>query len=106
MNIGFLSFDPKGFDTIRKILQKIREPGALDEIGIGRYRDAFGEELFPGMSTLQHHAKYFVLLPALFNDLAQGSYKSIKDVQDATQNIDGAEATSTVDSSQYIDDWG
>ena len=30
----------------------------------------------------------------------------IKDVQDATQNIDGAEATSTVDSSQYIDDWG
>ena len=33
----------------------------------------------------------------------------IKDVQDATQDIDGAEATdstSTVDSSQYIDDWG
>ena len=33
----------------------------------------------------------------------------IKDVQDATQNIDGAESadsTSTVDSSQYIDDWG
>lgn len=33
----------------------------------------------------------------------------IKDVQDATQNIDGAEAaasTSNVDSSQYIDDWG
>lgn len=83
MNIGFLSFDPTSFDTIRKILQKIREPGALDEIGIGRYRDAFGEELFPGMSTLQHHAKYFVLLPALFNDLAQESYKSIKDVQDA-----------------------
>ena len=33
----------------------------------------------------------------------------IKDVQDATQNIDGAESaasTATVDSSQYIDDWG
>lgn len=33
----------------------------------------------------------------------------IKDVQDATQNIDGAEtadSTSTVDSSQYVDDWG
>ena len=33
----------------------------------------------------------------------------IKDVQEATQNIDGAESsdsTSTVDSSQYIDDWG
>lgn len=33
----------------------------------------------------------------------------VKDVQDATQNIDGAESsdsTSTVDSSQYIDDWG
>ena len=33
----------------------------------------------------------------------------IKDVQDATQNIDGADSsdsTSTVDSSQYIDDWG
>lgn len=33
----------------------------------------------------------------------------IKDVQDATRNIDGAESadsTSSVDSSQYIDDWG
>ena len=83
MNVGFLSFDTGSFSDVQKILQKIREPGALDEIGIGRYRDAFAEELFPGMSTLQHHAKYFVLLPALFNDLSQGSYKSIKDVRDA-----------------------
>ena len=34
----------------------------------------------------------------------------IKDVQDAVQNVDGAESDSTsaanVDSSQYIDDWG
>ncbi len=33
----------------------------------------------------------------------------VKDIQDATQSIDGAESsdsTSTVDSSQYIDDWG
>ena len=33
----------------------------------------------------------------------------VKDIQDATQNIDGAESSdsaSTVDSSQYIDDWG
>lgn len=33
----------------------------------------------------------------------------IKDVQDATKDIDGADSsdsTSTVDSSQYIDDWG
>lgn len=33
----------------------------------------------------------------------------VKDIQDATQNIDGAESsdsTSTVDNSQYIDDWG
>ena len=33
----------------------------------------------------------------------------VKDIQDATQNIDGAESsdsTSIVDSSQYLDDWG
>ena len=33
----------------------------------------------------------------------------IKDVQDAAKNIDGADSadsTATVDSSQYIDDWG
>lgn len=83
MNIGFLSFDSEGFNTIRDILQKVREHGAIDEIGIGRYRDAFGEELFPGMSTLQHHAKYFILLPALFNELSKESYKDIRDVQNA-----------------------
>lgn len=39
---------------------------ALDELGIGTVRDAFSDMLFPGISTLQTRAKYFVILPYLF----------------------------------------
>ncbi len=42
------------------------EQGAIDELGIGSIRDALADEMFPGISTLHQHAKYFVLLPQVY----------------------------------------
>jgi len=80
MQIGFLTLNTQERAQITKVLQAIREQQAIDELGIGRLRDAFSNRLFPGMSTLQHHAKYFVVLPAMYYHLIKGSYSRAAEV--------------------------
>lgn len=43
-------------------------PGTLDELGIGHVRDAFSDCLFPGFSTIQTRAKYFITVPRIIAD--------------------------------------
>lgn len=47
----------------------LREPGAVDELGIGVIRDAFANRFFPGTSTIQTRAKYFLIVPYLLYEL-------------------------------------
>jgi uncharacterized protein DUF6361 len=51
------------------VIRLLEEPGTLDEIGIGGIRDAFAELLFPGTSTIQTRARYFLFIPWLYRDL-------------------------------------
>lgn len=46
----------------------LSEPGTLDELGIGQIRDAFSDVLFPGISTIQTRAKYFITVPRILRD--------------------------------------
>jgi hypothetical protein len=50
------------------VLALLREKGTLDELGIGQIRDSFADALFPGFSTIQTRAKYFVTVPQIFAD--------------------------------------
>ena len=73
MEIGFINFNTAEKKRIAKLMQQLMESEAIEELGIGRVRDHFSNTLFPGTSTLQHHAKYFVVLPSLFYHAAYGS---------------------------------
>jgi len=53
-----------------------REQGTLDELGIGTVRDALGDLLFPGISTIQTRAKYFLFIPWIYQRLEIGKIKS------------------------------
>ncbi len=68
MEIGWIDFS----DTDRKkalgVMTMMDEQGAVDEIGIGRIRDAFANIFFPGTSTIMTRAKYFVIVPYAFKD--------------------------------------
>lgn len=55
------------------------EQGAIDELGIGSIRDALADEMFPGISTLHQHAKYFVLLPQVYQKVWEKA-RRIEDV--------------------------
>ena len=49
--------------TVLELVSALSEPGTLDELGIGRIRDTISEALFPGTSTIQTRARYFLFIP-------------------------------------------
>lgn len=66
--IGWVDFSSLERDRVSQVLSILQEKGTLDELGIGQIRDAFADKLFPGISTIQTRAKYFVTLPYIFHD--------------------------------------
>lgn len=81
MQIGYIHIGKEQQSRVMQMLKRLTEPGALDEIGIGRIRDAFADRLFPGTSTLQKHAKYFSLMPQLYQRAASRKYNRLSEVQ-------------------------
>lgn len=63
MRLGWVDFSREARKRAFEALAALSEPGAVDELGFGPLRDAFADALFPGTSTLQTRAKYFVLVP-------------------------------------------
>lgn len=56
----------------RKMLDVIElfgERTTRDELGLGGIRDAFADRLFPGTSTIQTRARYFLFVPWLYRSL-------------------------------------
>lgn len=81
MKIGYINFGAEEKNNLYKVIQSIRDHHAIDELGIGRIRDAFSNKMFPGMSVLQGRAKYFVLLPALYLEAEKAHYKTVEEVR-------------------------
>lgn len=85
MQIGWIDYSKEERNKIVSILRLLGTQGTIDEIGIGSARDAFSDLLFPGISVLQTRAKYFVLIPYLFEsacgECARGKLHSGKDVR-------------------------
>ena len=46
-----------------EFIDTFRERDTRDELGIGVVRDAFSDLMFPGTSTVQTRATYFLLVP-------------------------------------------
>jgi hypothetical protein len=65
----------------RKMLDVIGlfgERTTRDELGLGGVRDAFADLLFPGTSTIQTAAKYFLFVPWIYLGLEQKRTPSAK----------------------------
>lgn len=66
MKIGYIHNSAEAHKRAMQVIKLTAEPQALDELGIGRIRDAFADILFPGISTLQKRLKYFSLMPQVY----------------------------------------
>lgn len=56
---------------VRDALAALDQPGIVDPLGFGVVRDAFSNMLFPGVSTVQTRARYFLLVPWVYERLRQ-----------------------------------
>jgi len=67
-HLGWIDFSPDDRNKVENVLAMISERGTLDELGIGQIRDAYSDALFPGISTIQTRAKYFITVPRIIRD--------------------------------------
>jgi len=94
----------------RKMLDVIHlfdEKGTRDELGIGAVRDSFADLFFPGTTTIQTRAKYFLFIPWIHRDIekrkipsnqfaAQARYQEVALI-DALAKSDDKEGTIGID---------
>lgn len=64
-NWGWIDFSTEDRDRISSIMTLLKDQGVLDELGISVIRDAISNKLFPGLSTIQTRAKYFLFTPVI-----------------------------------------
>lgn len=60
------------------VIHLFDEKTTRDELGIGVVRDAFADMFFPGTSTIQTRARYFLFLPWIYRDLERKKVESAK----------------------------
>lgn len=75
-SIGWIDFSSEHRAKVKSALDLLKEKGTLDELGIGQIRDGFAEQLFPGISTIQTRAKYFLIVPRIIRDFQKLDAKS------------------------------
>lgn len=69
MPLGWIDFSKSERNKVLSVLDLLSESGTLDELGIAPIRDGFANLFFPGTSTIQTRAKYFVIVPYALKDL-------------------------------------
>jgi hypothetical protein len=68
-HFSWLDYSEPDRRQMMDVIQLFREPGTLDELGIGTVRDAFADRLFPGTSTIETRARYFLFVPWIYRYL-------------------------------------
>ena len=90
--IGWVDFSSTDREKVSQILARLQEPGTLDELGIAQIRDAFADLLFPGFSTIQTRAKYFITVPRIIRDYMEldawtQRRTSLRDYLESQENV-------------------
>jgi hypothetical protein len=83
MSVGWIDFSSEHRDKVRTVIDLLKQQGVVDELGIGVVRDAFADRLFPGVSTIQTRAKYFILTALLIRD-----YEQLPDLKRKSQSLE------------------
>lgn len=83
MQLGWIDFSKEDRQKALDAINLLSEQGAVDELGIGIIRDAFANYFFPGTSTIQNRAKYFLIVPYVLREAVDGRYEEriLRDIQ-------------------------
>ena len=83
MKFGWIDFSPEHRKKLETVLDLFQDKQVLDELGIGPVRDAFSNTMFPGTTTIQTRAKYFLLVPWIMQEVERDTRK----VQDYRKSL-------------------
>ena len=89
MALGWIDFSKDERNKVLNVIHLLDEQGAVDELGIGTIRDTFSDYFFPGTSTVQTRAKYFLIVPYVLMEAGSGKYGS--DLSTILRRIDDEE---------------
>lgn len=80
MQLGWIDFSREERNKVMATLDLLSATTALDELGIGTLRDRYADILFPGISTIQTRAKYFVIIPYIFSLAGAQKFKRASEI--------------------------
>src|SRR5688500_12111298 len=67
-SLTWLDFSDAERKRALQVVELLGRSETRDELGLGTIRDAFAEALFPGMSTVQRRARYFLFVPWTYRE--------------------------------------
>src|SRR3990172_9876928 len=68
-SFGWVDLEEKSRRRMLDVIELFREQDTLDELGFGPLRAAFADFFFPGTSTIQTRARYFLFIPWIYKHL-------------------------------------
>lgn len=98
MKLGYIHTNKDEQAKVLQVMKMLSESVALDELGIGRIRDAFWPDV-PGISTLQKHMKYFSLMPQLYKKATEKRYNRLSEVRSEVIRLERLMTKNLVDGS-------
>jgi hypothetical protein len=75
---SWLDYSERERRQMLDVISRFRERDTRDELGLGSVRDAFADLLFPGTSTIQTRARYFLFIPWMYRSLENKGVSSEK----------------------------
>lgn len=115
MQLGWIDFSKEDRKKVLSVIDLLSEDGTLDELGVAPIRDGFADLFFPGTSTIQTRAKYFLIVPYALDDLAhqpetnpEALLKKLDDTERrcgeilVTENADGTIGSRTIKSGGWV----
>lgn len=88
LELGWIDFSKEERAKVLDVINLLAEDETLDELGISAIRDGFANMFFPGTSTIQTRAKYFLIVPYALEDL---EYDKTADPQKLLKMLDDTE---------------
>lgn len=89
MELGWIHINRDDRNRVFEALKSLEEQDATDELGIGKIRDYFSNQLFPGITTNQTRAKYFIFSTNLIEDAL--CYQNINSLETLKEELEKAQ---------------
>ena len=88
MQLGWIDFSKTERDKVLNVMTMFSERGTVDELGIAPVRDGFANLFFPGTSTIQTRAKYFLIVPYMCKSLESSSISDSREFMRAWRDLE------------------